>query len=73
MTRPLPNSVRMIRIRIAIEDMTLCDRLFCGYPAGSGAGSSVETFKLLLLILFMTNQFVDIQQVDVLCSVSSAL
>ena len=60
MTRPLPNSVRMIRIRIAIEDMTLWDRLFTGYGAGPGAGPpSVEVFKLLLLA-FMTNKEIDL-------------
>lgn len=60
MTRPLPNSVRMIRIRIAIEDMTLWERLFIGYGAGPGAGPpSVEVFKLLLLA-FMTNEDIDL-------------
>ena len=56
MTRLLPNSVRMIRIRIATEDMTLWDKLFGGYPAGSGAGSVLEMFRLLLLV-FMINQY----------------
>lgn len=59
MTRPLPNRVRMIRIRIAIEDMTLWDRLFTGYGAGPGAGPpSIEVFKLLLFA-FMTNEDID--------------
>lgn len=60
MTRPLPNSVRMIRISIAIEDMTLWDRLLIGYGGGSGAGPpSVDVFKLLLLE-FMTNEYGDL-------------
>ena len=53
MTRPLPNSVRMIRIRIAIEDITLWDKLFCGYGGGPGAGPLLEMFTLLLLVFMM--------------------
>lgn len=50
----------MIRISIAIEDITLWDRLFIGYGAGPGAGTtSVDVFKLLLLE-FMTNEYGDL-------------
>lgn len=50
----------MIRISIAIEDITLWDRLFIGYGAGPGAGPpSVDVFKLLLLE-FMTNEYGDL-------------
>ena len=56
MTRPLPNSVKTIKIRIAIEDMTLWDKLFCGYPAGAGGGSLLEMFRLPLTTSMM-NQF----------------
>lgn len=54
MTSPLPNSVKMIRIKIAMEDMTLWDMLFCGpIPAGSGSGPPFEPFILLLLVFMM--------------------
>ena len=56
MTRPLPNSVKTIKIRIAIEDMTLWDKLFCGYPSGAGGGALLEVFGVPVTTS-MVNQF----------------